>query len=385
MAKSAHPNVDKAMVWGRSLLRGKVPACRYIHQAVQRHFDEMAASRKRGFRFKFDPAKAEKKLKLMQLLPHTKGEWAFKRQRITLEGWQLFGLAVTYGWVKKKGGHRRFRESYWEVPRKNGKSVVAGGVGICMFVADDEYGAEVYSGATTEKQAWEVFRPAKLMVTKSPNLIKAAGIEVNASNMNVPSDFSRLVATERLDTAALPGMRRATIRDLIAPGETEAGSLEYVRETGFTNNAATVPEGSAKPYSEIETALITASVRTIAHLFKASRQILDDAKALQSYIDARARYGLLLAEEAQLLYGSGAGANLQGLVPVANQYASPAGWTVTGEQRIDRIRLALHQYRNGHASPARRIRGSAARGGTSGRGGGGCYAVFAAPFLCRSG
>ncbi|MCQ3023933.1 phage major capsid protein [Pseudomonas savastanoi] len=152
-----------------------------------------------------------------------------------------------------------------------------------------------------------------------------------------------LAATERLDTVALPGMRRATIRDLIAPGETEAGSLEYVRETGFTNNAATVPEGSAKPYSEIETALVTASVRTIAHLFKASRQILDDAKALQSYIDARARYGLLLAEEAQLLYGSGAGANLQGLVPVANQYASPAGWTVTGEQRIDRIRLALLQ------------------------------------------
>ena len=85
MTKSAHPNVDKATAWGRSLLRGKVPACRYIHQAVQRHFDDLAASRKRGFRFKFDPAKAEKKLKLMQLLPHTKGEWAFKRQLITLE------------------------------------------------------------------------------------------------------------------------------------------------------------------------------------------------------------------------------------------------------------------------------------------------------------
>ncbi|NJA60657.1 terminase large subunit domain-containing protein, partial [Streptomyces sp. NEAU-H3] len=110
---------------------------------------------------------------LMQLLPHTKGEWAFKRQLITLEPWQLFGLAVTFGWVKKKGGHRRFRESYWEVPRKNGKSVVAGGVGISMFVADGEFGAEVYAGATTEKQAWEVFRPAKLM------------------DMNIPSDFSR--------------------------------------------------------------------------------------------------------------------------------------------------------------------------------------------------
>lgn len=98
---------------------------------------------------------------------------------------------MTFGWVKKKGGHRRFRESYWEVPRKNGKSVVAGGVGISMFVADGEFGAEVYAGATTEKQAWEVFRPAKLMVSKSPMLVEAAGIEVNASNMNIPADFSR--------------------------------------------------------------------------------------------------------------------------------------------------------------------------------------------------
>ena len=191
MTKATHPNVDKAMAWARSVLRGKVPACRYIHQAIQRHFDDLAASRKRGYRFKFDPAKAEKKLKLIQLLPHTKGEWAFKRQLISLEPWQLFGMAATFGWVKKKGGHRRFRESYWEVPRKNGKSVIAAGVGISMFVADGEFGAEVYAGATTEKQAWEVFRPAKLMVAKSPMLVQAAGIEVNASNMNIPSDFSR--------------------------------------------------------------------------------------------------------------------------------------------------------------------------------------------------
>ncbi|WP_434626205.1 terminase large subunit [Pseudomonas sp. Z1-29] len=191
MAKTAHPNVDKAMAWARTVLKGKFPACRYIHQSIQRHFDDVAASRLKSFPYKFDPKKAEKKLKLMQLLPHTKGEWAFKRQLITLEPWQLFGLACTFGWVKKKGGYRRFRESYWEVPRKNGKSVIAAGVGIGMFVADNEFGAEVYSGATTEKQAWEVFRPARLMVMRSPMLIEAAGIEVNASNMNIPSDCSR--------------------------------------------------------------------------------------------------------------------------------------------------------------------------------------------------
>lgn len=152
-----------------------------------------------------------------------------------------------------------------------------------------------------------------------------------------------LAPSERSNIVALPGLRRPTIRDLVAPGQTEAGSYEYVRETGFTLNAAPVAEQGGKPYSDVTTQLITAPVRTIAHLFKASRQILDDAKALQSYIDARARYGLLLAEEAQLLYGSGAGANLQGLVTVASQYSAPAGVTVTGEQRIDRLRLGLLQ------------------------------------------
>lgn len=187
----AHPNVDRAMRWAKDVLRGNVPACRYIHLSIQRHFDDLSASKTAKFRYKFDPGKAEKKLKLIQLMPHTKGEWAFKRQLVTLEPWQLFGLAVTFGWVRKKTGYRRFRESYWEVPRKNGKSVIAAGVGIGMFVADDEFGAEVYSGATTEKQAWEVFRPARLMVKRTPMLIEAAGIEVNASNMNKPGDGSR--------------------------------------------------------------------------------------------------------------------------------------------------------------------------------------------------
>ncbi|WP_287030040.1 terminase large subunit [Pseudomonas sp. UBA6310] len=186
-----YPNVEAAMRWGKRVVAGKVPCCRYVQLAVQRHFCDLAVSRSAKFRYRFDAAKAEKKLRLIQMMPHTKGEWAFKRQLVTLEPWQLFGLACTFGWVRKKTGFRRFRESYWEVPRKNGKSVIAAGVGISMFTADDEFGAEVYAGATTEKQAWEVFRPARLMVSRSPMLIEAAGIEVNASNMNRPLDASR--------------------------------------------------------------------------------------------------------------------------------------------------------------------------------------------------
>jgi HK97 family phage major capsid protein len=163
-----------------------------------------------------------------------------------------------------------------------------------------------------------------------------------AAITSVPTSGGALVETERVGVILAP-QRRLTIRDLVAPGTTGSNAVEYVRETGFTNNAAIVGEGLAKPYSELTFALENANVRTIAHLFKGSRQILDDAAALQSYIDARARYGLLLAEEAQLLYGNGTGNNLKGIIPQAQAYAPPAGIVVEAEQRIDRIRLALLQ------------------------------------------
>ena len=187
----AHENVDVASKWARELLQGKHPACLYIKQAVQRHFDDLEASKREDYQYYFCPVTAERKLKLIQLLPHTKGEWGMKRLPLTLEPWQMFGLASMFGWLRKADNCRRFREGYWEVPRKNGKSAIAAGVGIAMFVADGEFGAEIYSGATTEKQAWEVFRPARLMVDRSPLLKSAKGIEVNASNLNIPADGSR--------------------------------------------------------------------------------------------------------------------------------------------------------------------------------------------------
>ncbi|WP_443690413.1 phage major capsid protein [Pseudomonas sp.] len=163
-----------------------------------------------------------------------------------------------------------------------------------------------------------------------------------AAITSAPASGGALVAPDRVGVILAP-QRRLTIRDLLAPGATGSNAVEYVRETGFTNNAAIVGEGLAKPYSELTFALENANVRTIAHLFKGSRQILDDAAALQSYIDARARYGLLLAEEAQLLYGNGTGNNLHGIIPQAQAYAAPIGITVEAAQRIDRIRLALLQ------------------------------------------
>lgn len=141
-----------------------------------------------------------------------------------------------------------------------------------------------------------------------------------------------------------PGLQRLTIRDLLTWGRTTSNSLEYVRETGFTNNAEVVSENPTndKPESDISFELDSAPVATIAHWINASKQVLADAAMLASYIDGRLRYGLEIKEEAQLLKGSGVGLNITGLFTAATAYANP-GVTVQVETAIDRLRLAMLQ------------------------------------------
>ena len=191
MAAPKYPLVKAAETYARRVAAGKIPCCKWIKLACKRHLDDLKASKAADYPYKFDPAKAEKVAKFLQLLPHTKGKWASKRELIKLEGWQLFSVCIPFGWLRKKDNTRRFRTIVIFVPRKNGKSIIGGGVGAYMFVADGEFGAEVYSGATTEKQAWEVFRPAKLMIERTPELRDHYGVEVNASNMCRLEDGSR--------------------------------------------------------------------------------------------------------------------------------------------------------------------------------------------------
>lgn len=140
---------------------------------------------------------------------------------------------------------------------------------------------------------------------------------------------------------ALP-QRRFTVRDLVASGQMDGHTLEYIKETGFTNNADMVAEGAQKPESSIKFGPETTTAKVIAHWMKASRQVLSDAPQLQSIIDQRLRYGLAYKEEDQLLNGDGTGQNLHGLIPQATTYANPLAG-LPNETMIDRLRLALLQ------------------------------------------
>ena len=150
-----------------------------------------------------------------------------------------------------------------------------------------------------------------------------------------------LIIPDRQAGIVAPPERRMTVRDLITPGRTNSNAIQFVQETGFTNNAATAAEGTTKAQSELKFDLKTLSVATIAHWVQASKQILADAPMLESYIDGRLRYGLAYAEELQLLKGDGTGSNLLGMVPQATAYAAPGG--LVADTMIDQLRYAMLQ------------------------------------------
>lgn len=177
-----HP--ARALAYAKGVAAGDIVACKWIRLACQRFIDDLKRDDLR-----FDEVAAQKAVNFIQNLPHTKGKWAAKKELLILSDWQVFVVCNIFGWFR--GDKRRFWTAFLLIARKNGKSALAAAIALYMFLEDGEFGAEVYSGATTEKQAWEVFRPAKLMVERTPALRQHYDVDVNAKNMHILSNGSR--------------------------------------------------------------------------------------------------------------------------------------------------------------------------------------------------
>ncbi len=131
------------------------------------YFDERAAVKVVEFFRKF--------------LRHSSGEWA--GEPFELLDWQRDDIVYPlFGW-KRADGTRRYRIAYVELPKKNGKSTLASGLGLNLLLNDNEPGAEVYSAATTREQASIVHREAINMVGASPAL--RACLSINRSTKTI--------------------------------------------------------------------------------------------------------------------------------------------------------------------------------------------------------
>lgn len=121
---------------------------------------------------RFDPARVDRVLAAFSRLRHTQGEWAGLPLRP--DPWQMaYFIAPVFGWVRRDSRRRWVRvvrEAYADLPRKNGKTTMCGGVAIYLTCADGEPGAQVLAAATTKDQAGYVFKPVRQLAESSPAL-----------------------------------------------------------------------------------------------------------------------------------------------------------------------------------------------------------------------
>jgi len=119
----------------------------------------------------FDEALADRAVRFFSKhLRHVKGEWA--NTPLDLADWQRDRVVRPIFGTLREDGRRQYRTVFVFIPRKNGKSTLAGGIALKLTFADHEPGAEVYSAAADRDQAGIVFGMARDMVELSPALMK---------------------------------------------------------------------------------------------------------------------------------------------------------------------------------------------------------------------
>lgn len=180
----------RATQYAHDVVAGKVIASKWVRLACKRHLDDL---QRVGFRWHYDAVQANKVCQFAELMRHEKG--VFQGQRFKMEPAQVFILSSIFGWIDSTG-LRKHREAIVMLPRGQAKSPLAAIIGLYMAFFTPEKGAEVYCGANTEKQAMEVFRPAKAMVEQEPRLAEF-GIQLAARSIFQPTTRSRFLPVVR--------------------------------------------------------------------------------------------------------------------------------------------------------------------------------------------
>lgn len=212
-------------------------------------------------------------------------------------------------------------------------------------------GGRLGAAASNFKTAGDLFTKSDVY-TKSTDqdIIRGRSVDIKSFHKAVTTDEGNEAGNAGgvLTPQRVPGWIDETegplsIRDLLNVQPTTSNSVEYVRVLDFENNADYRPETTAAAQSSVKFDLVRDSVSSIAHWMPASREILNDAPQMRAFIDNKLRYGVKAKEDKALLYGTGVGNTITGLmvdedVQVFSRYGQ-------GDTQVDILRRALTDVR----------------------------------------
>lgn len=202
-------STDRATAYARSVVAGEIVAGPHVRNACRRHLDDLERGGERGLRY--DEATADRALRFFEhKLKLSEGQ--FEGRPFVAHPAQAFIIGSLFGWQRNSEDHgwvRRFRRAYIEQGKGNGKSPLAGGIGLYGMTADGESGAEIYAAGATKEQAGILFRDAVKMRNASPDLAKrlkpsgGPGREFNLAYLEKGS-FFRPISREAKKTGSGP-------------------------------------------------------------------------------------------------------------------------------------------------------------------------------------
>lgn len=160
-----------------------------VSARLKRVYDRLAEeSKKTSGGYHFDEKKACRPIEFIErFCKHSKGEWIGKP--VKLELFQKAFISALFGFVDDDG-NRKYKEAFFFVSRKNGKSTMLAGIALYCLIADGEGGAECYSIATKKDQARLIFEECINMVKQSPELSRV--IKKRKSDLYFAKTFSKL-------------------------------------------------------------------------------------------------------------------------------------------------------------------------------------------------
>lgn len=197
--------LDRTTEYAKAVVEGTIVAGPHVRNACRRHLNDLLEGHARGLRFDLESAQYAFDW-YEQILRLSEGQ--FEGKPFELHPSQAFIVGSLFGW-KKEDGTRRFRRAYIEQGKGNGKSPLAGGLGLLGLCADGEAGSQVYSAAAKKEQAGILFQDACKMVRASPVLEKklefsgGQGREFNIA-FHPKSSFFRPVSRDTGKTGSGP-------------------------------------------------------------------------------------------------------------------------------------------------------------------------------------
>jgi phage terminase large subunit-like protein len=166
--KRTASSIDRTRAYAEDVVAGRIVAGPHVRNACRRHLLDLETGHERGLWF--DQEAAQYVFDFFETVLRL-SEGQFDGQPFILHPSQAFILGSIFGW-KRQDGTRRFRRAYIEQGKGNGKSPLAGGIGLFGLTSDGEAGAQIYAAAAKREQAGILFADAVKMVRQSPALAK---------------------------------------------------------------------------------------------------------------------------------------------------------------------------------------------------------------------